>query len=69
MRRLTADGQQGLNTIVWDGQIDDRSSPGGGWDGPVRVRYANPGEYRVRVTAGPWEDGGAVTVTRYARRY
>lgn len=69
VRRLTAPGRQGVNVVVWDGQVEDRSSPGGGWDGPVRMRYATPGIYRVRAAAGPWEDGGTVTVTRYDRRY
>jgi hypothetical protein len=69
VRKLTVEGHQGLNALVWDGQVEDRSSPGGGWEGPMRLRYAAPGVYRVRIAAGPWEDGGAITVTRYSRRY
>jgi hypothetical protein len=69
VRRIAAQGRQGLNVAVWDGQIEDRSSPGGGWDGPVRMRYASPGRYRIRIAAGPFEDGGSISVTAYDRRY
>lgn len=58
----------GLNAYIWDGQIVDRSSPDGGWNGPPRRSYATPGEYTIVMRTGPHEAGGRLTVRAYRRR-
>ena len=63
------DGRSGLNTYAWDGQILDRSSPGGGWQGAPRRRYADPGSYTILLTAGPHEAGRSLNVVPYQRRF
>lgn len=66
---VTDDGHAGLNAYVWDGQLVDRSSPGGGWRGGPRLRHADPGEYTIVLAAGPHESAGTLTVARYPRRF
>jgi photosystem II stability/assembly factor-like uncharacterized protein len=65
---VTHEGRAGLNAFVWDGQIVDRSSPGGGWRGEPRQRHADPGEYSLLLIAGPHEIGATLRVARYPRR-
>jgi photosystem II stability/assembly factor-like uncharacterized protein len=69
VRQITEEGRAGLNVTAWDARTEDRSSPGGGWSGPVRVRDADPGTYQLQITAGPWQDGGTFTVKGFGRRY
>jgi len=44
VRRLEQDGEEGLNTLVWDLRVDDATARG--------IRIAGAGMYRVEVSAG-----------------
>jgi photosystem II stability/assembly factor-like uncharacterized protein len=65
---VTQDGRDGLNLFRWDGRIDDRSSPGGGWQGPPVRRLATPGTYTLELRAGPHTVAARLQVEWYPRR-